>query len=720
MPRFPNFTDIGGVAPRDPGGPLASYRSRDPAPIRANTEAAAATAELGRTISIAASKELDYIDDSRAESAFNKLREKQMQLTLDPDRGYVHQRGRLAVERPIPLVDEYGKSFDQAVSEISSGLSTDRQRRKFKERADAASIGFRSDILRHVMRETDKHRIEVLEGVLSTEIQNAGANWGDQSVIDQARARIEYNIGKVYGATGAAGEKAKADLAASMAKVHDAVVSSAIASGAYDYAQNYLSKNSKEIGFADMAKHGSLLRKMQESQTANNIAGRVINTVLPAVAPDDFDRLNSLVTKIESNGRDYDGDGRPVTSNKGAKYAQQVMPFTAKDPGFGVKPAKDDSPAEYNRVGREYLGAMLRRYGGDIQKALAAYNAGPGAVDSALAAEKNPKSDAKPWLQRLPEETQKYVVKISSQYEAGEVGAMRPTTMDVKKAAMTAATMVGLSPDAVLKAGERAEAMLADVEKSLGQQSDSLLTDIMSRVDSGEITQYGDLTPQELATLGQKRTSVRSYIEANSRRGEKALQLSVAGTSFYYNLYTDPVALKSSNVADIMALAPEIGRERVNTLLQKRAEYINRPESEKIAVLDADQFRAMAMRMGFNPKSGEAKKELILIKDRAEEAITVKQGELKRTLTREEKGEVIKRMMVEVPAVRARYTGVFGGGATTMTKRGYDIENPENVIIPAKDKASIIADARRYGHELTDAEIRDVYVRRLIAAQRKR
>lgn len=710
MARLPSITEIGNPAPRAVGGPIASYRTG---------QVEEATADLGRALSVHADRELDRIDDSRAEDAFNKLREKQMELTLDPERGYTNQRGRMAVERKTPLIEDYGKQYDQAIIEISSGLSTDRQRSKFKQRADAASVGFRSEVLRHTMRETDKHRIEVLGGVLSTETQNAGANWGDQGVIDQARARIEHNFSQIYGKTGIAGEKAKADLAGAMAKVHDSVVTAAMANGAYDYAENYIKSNSNEMGFADIARHGTLLRTMRENRAATGVASEVVNSALPHLAPDDFDRLNNLVRGVESGNRDY-VNGAPVTSSKGAKYAQQVMPATAKDPGFGIKPAKDDSPEEYNRVGREYLGAMLKRYNGDVQKALAAYNAGPDKVDSALAAEKNPKGDAKPWLVRLPEETQKYVAKITGQYESGDAGVARPTLQEVKNAAIERAKRGGLSPEGQQKAATHAEAMYNDTLQSLSQQSDGTLTDIMARVDAGEITRNSDLTPQELAVLGQKRTSAYAYIEANSRRGEKALKLSVAGTDFYYTMLTDPVALTSASIADIMALSPEIGNDRVNSLLNQRKDYVNRPESEKAAMLDADQFRAAAVRMGFNPKRKKDKEELILIKDRTEEAITVKQAELKRTLTREEKGDVIKKMMVEVPAVQARYTGVFGGNKTTMTKRGYDIEHPENVVVPEKEKAKIVADARRYGRQLSDTEIRDVYARRLVDTQQGR
>lgn len=74
--------------------------------------------------------------------------------------------------------------------------------------------------------------------------------------------------------------------------------------------------------------------------------------------------------------------GNPnAVSSKGAFGKWQLMPSTAASPGFGVDPLRDKSEAEQRRVSVQYLAAMLDRYNGDETKALAAYNAGPGAVD---------------------------------------------------------------------------------------------------------------------------------------------------------------------------------------------------------------------------------------------------------------------------------------------------------------------------------------------------
>jgi hypothetical protein len=70
-----------------------------------------------------------------------------------------------------------------------------------------------------------------------------------------------------------------------------------------------------------------------------------------------------------------------AVSSAGAVGIAQIMPDTAKDPGYGIAPISDRRDPEASlRFGAQYMRAMLDKYG-DYGKALAAYNAGPGAVD---------------------------------------------------------------------------------------------------------------------------------------------------------------------------------------------------------------------------------------------------------------------------------------------------------------------------------------------------
>jgi soluble lytic murein transglycosylase-like protein len=65
-------------------------------------------------------------------------------------------------------------------------------------------------------------------------------------------------------------------------------------------------------------------------------------------------------------------------SPKGAIGLAQLMPATARD--LGVDPT---DPMANLKGGARYLRQLLDQFGGDVEKALAAYNAGPGRVRSA-------------------------------------------------------------------------------------------------------------------------------------------------------------------------------------------------------------------------------------------------------------------------------------------------------------------------------------------------
>lgn len=122
-----------------------------------------------------------------------------------------------------------------------------------------------------------------------------------------------------------------------------------------------------------------------------------------------FTSLFQRLVGTESGGQHTDASGGLLTSPKGAKGITQIMPKTGSDPGFGVTPLQDNSPQEYLRFGHDYLTAMIKNFGGDTTKAVAAYNAGPAAVTRAVAKAQKTGGD---WTSFVPVETQKYIKKI--------------------------------------------------------------------------------------------------------------------------------------------------------------------------------------------------------------------------------------------------------------------------------------------------------------------
>lgn len=124
-----------------------------------------------------------------------------------------------------------------------------------------------------------------------------------------------------------------------------------------------------------------------------------------------FESITQRMWQAESGGKHTDEEGNLITSPVGARGITQLMPATAKDPGFGIKPVQDESEEEYLRVGTEYAQALFKKYGGDSRKAVAAYNAGMGNVDKAVAMAEKKGGDFTKYLPK-PKETIPYMDRV--------------------------------------------------------------------------------------------------------------------------------------------------------------------------------------------------------------------------------------------------------------------------------------------------------------------
>jgi len=100
-----------------------------------------------------------------------------------------------------------------------------------------------------------------------------------------------------------------------------------------------------------------------------------------------------------------------AVSSAGAKGLMQLMDGTAN--AMGVTNPFD--PVENVNGGVRYLAKLLNLYDGNVQTALAAYNAGPGRISS-LGISNDSELRAK--YELLPQETQRYITKVLTAYEA--------------------------------------------------------------------------------------------------------------------------------------------------------------------------------------------------------------------------------------------------------------------------------------------------------------
>lgn len=390
----------------------------------------AVAAGLGSEASAEATQTLQLANQVRVNDAMNQLREAQQNLTYgdpnDPSTGYLAQQGRAALERPSgqSLVDEYGGKLQSAASSIADGLSTPAQQQMFQREAQGLVTGFQGEVQRHTLQQFHNYALSTQDGALKLAQNSAALGWSNPDTVGTSVQQAEAAVVQTGRLMGQSADEIEANRQQTVSSMYSRVIQSALENNNPGYAMLFMNAHKSDMTADDILRVQGQVNRDVDSRVALTATTATTANFQPAMQPTGMDRFTNLILQRESGGKgDVLPNGQPLTSAKGAKYGMQVTDATAANPGFGIQPAQADTPAEYNRVGRQLLGAYVQKYG-NVAQAAAAYNAGSGAVDAAI------KSAGGAWLSQMPAETQDYVANITRQYNAGGGAPQMPTKID--------------------------------------------------------------------------------------------------------------------------------------------------------------------------------------------------------------------------------------------------------------------------------------------------
>jgi len=473
VPRVPTYDNFQQMP--------AQFRPVEMQAAMPRVDPGAQAASLGqateRAGAVATDMELEALKQAnqlRVDDALNKALEAEMRLAYDKDAGYTNQRGISALERASgkPLADEYDEEFGKAVESIGAGLGNDYQRQVFGQAIAKRRAAFRAGAMKHEADEFRTYTLSVREGTVATRMQQIGLNYNNPEVIDEAITSIRaatYDAAKLQGKSA---EWADAQARKMASSAHKTAIAAALEKNDVAYADRYLKRYGKDMEADDLLQTTGLITKEMDLRVGTSAATEAMGRWAPKIVPGDMDRLTNIVMGIESAGRRYDASGKliegPATKYGTAKGEMQVLDGTNRDPGYGVKPASDESPEERARVGRDYLAAMVREYDGDVSKALAAYNWGPGNLDRAV------KEHGPNWLQAAPEETRSYVERGVREFGAGAGRGKRPSLAEIK-ADLRGDPLLAGNPARLKAAEEAAEKQYRDIEAAEKQATDEAL-----------------------------------------------------------------------------------------------------------------------------------------------------------------------------------------------------------------------------------------------------
>lgn len=656
----------------------------------------------------------EHADELRVEDAFNKFREKQIDLTVGPQNGYMNATGSAALPQDgQSLSDRYTTQFKQQAEQLADGLSNDRQKALFKRYADRAGLEFISGLQRHESQQLDQWRTDTVKGVMAVETDNAVKNYNNQDAIALSTQRIELNLGRLQADKQMPPELFNSVRTQAISNLHASVIESAIQNRNLDYAQQYMAQHSQEMDAKDILKVQAVLGPQQDLQVGYSAARRVYDKLAHTVDPSDGDRLTTLVFNQESGNQQLDKDGKPITSPKGATGIAQIMPATgpeaAKLAGVPWDETKFKTDAGYNKtLGTAYLNAQIQKYG-DLKLALAAYNAGPGVVDDYLnGTNKTGKNPSKVKNDGVPpfEETQQYVAAILGKYQAGGGAPQRATLADIENELRNDPDLRA-RPASFKIAHEEASRLFTEQEKARKQRMDDAEGEVYRQLAANG-GNYQALDPKLRAAMDPTKLDSAMQFATKLRKGETT----VTNMALYQKLATDPGTLKGMSDNQFYALRPNLSDEDFKHFSNERAKLTG---NNPTALKEADDLngealnrvlhdRLWSMKLDPTPKDGSSDAERVgALRQFVTRSVLDAQKQAGHKFTDAEVTKHIDGLFATNATFRSSFLGISGGASQValLSLKPSDVPDDAKRQIKAAFQAS--------GREASDAEILQAY-----------
>lgn len=661
-------------------------------------------------------RELEEQNQAIALDAVNRAKEKLYDLSTGPE-GYATQKGIAALQRPdgLDLPDEYAGKFRTAVSDIAATIPNDVARRAFEAQAGKLSTDLYGQAQRHMVTESINYRGTVYDGAVANAQRDLALNYTDVSqggAVDQAVTTINAAARAKARLTGVSMEMADVIVRKEVSNAHMLAIGTALEKNDPAFAMGYMKKYAGQMDADDILRAQGLVSKEMDTAVGTQAGSLAVQQAAPTVMPSNMTRLANIalvdvVANVESGNRDFNADGSVVTSPKGARGRMQVMDATNRDPGFGVMPARDDSLAERSRVGRDYLGALVKHYK-DVPTALAAYNGGPGAVDKAI---KAAQSENDPnWLARMPQETQQYVEKSLKMYEAGGGAPRRASETEVVQAALrqlpanASQTAKDVATRTAVQGFKRLEAdrKAADDESVAGAMQQILATG--GSWDTLPASVKASVPAEDVPKLIEYARKVNTGDDTTN-------------DAVYLKL-TDPAYLASLTDNQFYRMRTELSTNDWQAFAKQRAVIktgtgSNGPgELNTQAINDTLKNRLVTMGMDPTPKDGSSDAPRVGVIQRfVRDSVAQAQAQAGKKFSDVETAKHIDQLFARDVTFRNTVLGFETGGTTTQP-----LLSVKPGDIPSATKSRIKSDFEARGIKPSDADILNVYLR-MAAAQ---
>lgn len=367
-------------------------------------------APLGNAAMRIHQKSQEDADTTALIAAESQLSNWKLNTMFAPEGGVYSTKGKNALD----ITNQTMPKFDAEADAIGNTLTSERQRERWAQITANQRNGLNSELNRYEFGERQVYYDQTDQASLQSAQAGAVAYYNDPG-------QVAYYQNKATAVIASQGQRKGLPpeaVALEVQKFNSSTATDVISRMMLDdptKAAEYFSTAQGYMTPDDQAKVATALRPSLSKQYASDLFTAVRNGKTGAAM------YWGAQIQAESGGQQFDAEGKPLTSSAGATGIAQIMPETgpeaAKLAGLAWDEERFKADPGYNaELGKAYSNMLFKRYSNDPVLALAAYNAGMGNVDKAIAKAGDPRStgDYSAFIQALPkpEETGPYVEKI--------------------------------------------------------------------------------------------------------------------------------------------------------------------------------------------------------------------------------------------------------------------------------------------------------------------
>jgi len=338
-----------------------------------------AITSLGGNIAEAGNMIAQLDAEKKANDAFdvrNKATDALRTTLYDPNEGIFTKNGKNAMDSSKSLNASLDKIQSEYIDKVTDPQTRSALEKMWRRETEQA----KDKVAVHEMNELGKYKVQTAKATMFGSMEDAYNNYNDDKAIDLALGRAQEAIDvNADGLPPEALALAKAEAKSSIRLAALSRWSAENPSKALDYYRAHKDDFSGKD-------HITATQFIEAARNAENIqveTSRIMNQGNPWL----FDKME----EIESGGNTN------AESPKNASGVMQIMPGTARelltangrtdlaglDDNKLKQVLKDDTTLN-RQLGRQYMTKQLERFGGDVEAALVAYNAGPEAAEAFL------------------------------------------------------------------------------------------------------------------------------------------------------------------------------------------------------------------------------------------------------------------------------------------------------------------------------------------------